>query len=116
MQRITLAPASFRVPSGSTVSLTYLPDGAPPILAVRLQEVFGLLDTPRINAGKTSIVLHLLSPGFKAVQITTDLRNFWNSTYFEVKKELKRRYPKHSWPENPFEAKAVKGIQRSKHM
>jgi ATP-dependent helicase HrpB len=112
----TLAPTSFCVPSGSTVNLTYMPDGAPPILAVRLQEVFGMLDTPRINAGKTSIVLHLLSPGFKAVQITTDLRNFWNSTYFEVKKELKRRYPKHSWPENPFEAKAVKGIQRSKHM
>ena len=112
----TLAPTSFRVPSGSTVSLTYLPDGAPPILAVRLQEVFGLLDTPRINAGKTSIVLHLLSPGFKAVQITTDLRSFWNSTYFEVKKELKRRYPKHFWPDNPFEAKAVRGVQRSSHI
>lgn len=112
----TLAPTSFRVPSGSTISLTYLPDGAPPILAVRLQEIFGLLDTPRINAGKTSIVLHLLSPGFKAVQITTDLRSFWNSTYFEVKKELKRRYPKHSWPDNPFEAKAVRGVQRSSHI
>jgi ATP-dependent helicase HrpB len=112
----TLAPTSFRVPSGSTVSLTYLPDGAPPILAVRLQEVFGLLDTPRVNAGKTSIVLHLLSPGFKAVQVTTDLRSFWNSTYFEVKKELKRRYPKHSWPENPFEAKAIRGVQRPSHL
>lgn len=111
-----LAPTSFRVPSGSTISLTYLSDGAPPILAVRLQEIFGLLDTPRVNAGKTSIVLHLLSPGFKAVQITTDLRSFWNSTYFEVKKELKRRYPKHSWPDNPFEAKAVRGVQRPHHL
>lgn len=112
----TLAPTSFHVPSGSTINLTYLSDGAPPILAVRLQEIFGLLDTPRINAGKTNIVLHLLSPGFKAVQITTDLRSFWNKTYFEVKKELKRRYPKHSWPDNPFEAKAVRGVQRPHHL
>jgi ATP-dependent helicase HrpB len=77
------------------------------VLAVRLQEVFGLADTPNINNGKTALVLHLLSPGYKPVQVTSDLRSFWNNTYFEVKKELKRRYPKHAWPDDPWTAPPV---------
>lgn len=102
-----LAPAKIAVPSGSNIALEYFPNGETPVLAVRLQEVFGLADTPNINEGKTSLVMHLLSPGFKPVQVTSDLRSFWNGTYHEVKKELKRRYPKHSWPEDPWEAVPV---------
>ncbi|WP_207535126.1 ATP-dependent helicase HrpB [Desertivirga arenae] len=107
-----LAPAALRVPSGSEIKLQYFPHGETPVLAVRLQEVFGLMDTPSINNGKQGVVLHLLSPGFKPVQVTSDLRSFWANAYFEVRKELKRRYPKHSWPENPLEAEAVRGVRR----
>lgn len=102
-----LAPAKMHVPSGSGIALMYFERGETPVLAVRLQEVFGLPDTPNINAGKTAVVLHLLSPGFKPVQVTSDLRSFWNNTYHEVKKELKRRYPKHAWPEDPWIEKPV---------
>jgi ATP-dependent helicase HrpB len=102
-----LAPAKMHVPSGSGIALMYFERGETPVLAVRLQEVFGLQDTPNINAGKTAVVLHLLSPGFKPVQVTSDLRSFWNNTYHEVKKELKRRYPKHAWPEDPWSEKPV---------
>jgi len=107
-----LAPAKIKVPSGSVISFDYQTNGAPPVLAVRLQEVFGLADTPMINNGKTAVVMHLLSPGFKPVQITSDLRSFWNNTYFEVKKELKRRYPKHAWPDDPWTEEAVRGVKR----
>ncbi len=107
-----LAPIQVQVPSGSKIKLEYFPNGEPPVLAVRLQEVFGLADTPTINEGKTSVLMHLLSPGFKPVQITSDLRSFWNNTYFEVKKELKRRYPKHSWPEDPWNEEAVRGVKK----
>ena len=109
-----LAPAKMHVPSGSGIALMYFERGETPVLAVRLQEVFGLPDTPNINAGKTAVVLHLLSPGFKPVQVTSDLRSFWNNTYHEVKKELKRRYPKHAWPEDPWSEKPVaKGKPRT---
>ncbi len=108
----TLAPEKLEVPSGSKIKIQYFRDGEQPVLAVRLQEVFGLLDSPRVNEGKTPVMMHLLSPGFKPVQITGDLRSFWKNTYFEVKKELKRRYPKHYWPENPLEAEAVRGVKR----
>ncbi|QDH80499.1 ATP-dependent helicase HrpB [Echinicola soli] len=107
-----LAPSRLEVPSGSNIKLRYQPDGEPPILAVRLQELFGLLDTPKINDGKQGVLIHLLSPGFKPVQVTTDLRSFWKNAYFEVKKELKRRYPKHYWPDDPFSAEAVRGVKR----
>lgn len=107
-----LAPEKIAVPSGSYIKLQYQQNGASPILAVRLQEVFGWADTPKINEGKTPVLLHLLSPGFKPVQVTTDLRSFWDNTYFEVKKELKRRYPKHAWPEDPWQEKAVRGVKR----
>ncbi len=102
-----LAPAKIKVPSGSVIPVSYLPNGGAPVLAVRLQEVFGLTDTPLLNAGKTPVVLHLLSPGYKPVQVTSDLRSFWDNTYFEVKKELQRRYPKHAWPDDPWTAAAV---------
>ena len=102
-----LAPQKMIVPSGSNIRIDYLPNGATPILSVRLQELFGLSDTPRINQGKNSVVMHLLSPGYKPVQVTSDLRSFWNNTYFEVRKELKRRYPKHAWPEDPWTAAPV---------
>jgi ATP-dependent helicase HrpB len=107
-----LAPTSITVPSGSLIKITYSPYGEDPILAVRLQELFGLLDTPKVNNGTKSLVIHLLSPGYKPVQVTSDLRSFWENTYFEVRKELKRRYSKHSWPENPLEAEAVRGAIR----
>lgn len=107
-----LAPTAISVPSGSTIRVKYLPNGEKPILAVRLQEMFGMADTPRINEGKIELILHLLSPGFKPVQVTTDLRSFWDNTYFEVRKELKRRYPKHSWPDDPWTETAVRGVKR----
>ena len=100
------------MPSGSRIRIQYFPDAAPPILSVRLQELFGLLQTPRVNGGKTPLVIHLLSPGYKPVQVTSDLESFWHSTYFEVRKELKRRYPKHAWPDDPLVAQAVRGVPR----
>ncbi len=103
----TLAPAKINVPSGSNIGIEYLANGETPILSVRLQEVFGMADTPTVNNGKVKLVMHLLSPGFKPVQVTSDLKSFWNNTYFEVKKELKRRYPKHAWPDDPWTEKAV---------
>jgi ATP-dependent helicase HrpB len=107
-----LAPEKIKVPSGGIRKIAYQKDGSAPVLAVRLQEVFGMLETPKINNGKIPLLLHLLSPGYKPVQVTSDLMSFWSSTYQEVKKELKRRYPKQYWPENPFEAEAVKGVKR----
>ncbi len=110
----TLAPPKIKVPSGSHISIHYLSNGEVPILSVRLQEIFGLLETPTINNGRTSLVIHLLSPGFKPVQVTSDLKSFWSNTYFEVRSELKRRYPKHAWPDNPLEALPVAkgGVKR----
>lgn len=109
----TLAPAKLEVPSGSSIFIEYFPNGATPVLSVRLQEVFGLSDTPTVNSGKIKVVMHLLSPGYKPVQVTTDLKSFWNNLYHEVKKELQRRYPKHSWPDDPWTADAVaKGRSR----
>lgn len=102
-----LAPQKLEVPSGSNINIQYFSNGATPVLSVRLQEVFGLSDTPAVNNGKIPVVMHLLSPGYKPVQVTSDLKSFWNNMYFEVKKELQRRYPKHSWPEDPWTAPAV---------
>jgi ATP-dependent helicase HrpB len=107
-----LAPAALTVPSGSQITITYQEDGSTPLLSVRLQELFGLLDTPKINEGKVSLLIALLSPGYKPVQLTQDLKSFWASGYFEVKKELKRRYPKHEWPEDPLKAEAVRGVKK----
>lgn len=107
-----LAPTALPVPSGSMIKLQYFQDGRPPIMEVRLQELFGLVETPSINEGKNRVVMHLLSPGFKPVQVTQDLKSFWAGTYAEVRKELRARYPKHSWPEDPWTAQAVRGAKR----
>jgi ATP-dependent helicase HrpB len=95
-----LAPKSLEVPSGSRIGIDY--SEQPPVLAVRLQELFGLASTPRIAAGRQPLLLHLLSPGRRPVQVTQDLASFWANTYAEVKKDLKGRYPKHYWPEDPL--------------
>ncbi|HEY3402641.1 MAG TPA: ATP-dependent helicase HrpB [Ohtaekwangia sp.] len=108
----SLAPSKIKVPSGSLIQVQYFKDGRLPVMEVRLQEMFGLLETPTINAGRTKVVLHLLSPGYKPVQVTQDLRSFWQTTYHEVRKELRMRYPKHHWPEDPWTAEAVRGVKR----
>lgn len=107
-----LAPVFIQVPSGSRIRIDYREGAQAPVLSVRLQECFGLEDTPRVDGGKRSLLLELLSPGFKPVQLTQDLRSFWKDAYFEVRGELRRRYPKHYWPDNPLEAEAVKGVRR----
>ena len=94
------APETITVPSGNRARLTYEPD-RPPVMAVRLQELFGWAETPRVAMGRVPIVLHLLGPNFRPVQITDDLRSFWATTYFQVRKDLRARYPKHAWPEDP---------------
>ncbi len=109
-----LAPARLLVPSGSTIKLTYFKDGQLPAMEVRLQEMFGQLETPTINEGRKKILLHLLSPGYKPVQVTQDLKSFWKTIYHEVRSELRRRYPKHSWPEDPWNAEAVRGAIQKK--
>ena len=101
-----LAPARITVPSGLDRAIHY-ESGAPPVLAVKLQELFGLAETPRIANGKIPLTLHLLSPGGKPLQITQDLKSFWERTYPEVKKEMKGRYPRHPWPEDPWSATAT---------
>lgn len=107
-----LAPSKIEVPSGSMIRVVYSSDGGDPVMEVRLQELFGLLETPTVNEGRVKVLIHLLSPGYKPVQVTKDLRSFWENTYHEVKKELHRRYPKHSWPEDPWTAKAVRGAKK----
>jgi ATP-dependent helicase HrpB len=101
------APERLQVPSGSRIVLRYEP-GRPPILAVRIQEIFGLHDTPRIAAGRIRVLMHLLAPNFRPQQVTDDLASFWANTYPQVRKELRARYPKHAWPEEPLEAEAKK--------
>lgn len=108
------APETLEVPSGSRIRLEY-GAGQAPVLAVRLQELFGWTDTPRIAAGRVAVTIHLLGPNYRPVQVTSDLRSFWKSAYFEVRKDLRARYPKHSWPEDPLTAKAeakAKGRRR----
>ncbi len=100
-----LAPRTLEVPSGSRIRLDYSDEM--PVLAVRLQELFGLADTPRIAGGRQGVKLHLLSPAQRPVQVTQDLASFWRNTYAEVKKDLRGRYPKHYWPEDPLVAQAT---------
>jgi len=109
-----LAPTHIEVPTGSRIPVEYRLGAEAPVLRVRLQECFGLLETPRVDGGRRPVLMELLSPGFKPVQLTQDLRSFWEGTYFEVRKELRMRYPKHSWPENPLEAPAVRGVPRKR--
>ncbi|MBK9282857.1 MAG: ATP-dependent helicase HrpB [Sphingobacteriaceae bacterium] len=103
-----LTPEKIEVPSGSKIKVQYFKNGGNPVLAVRLQEIFGMQETPSVNNKKITVLMHILSPGYKSVQITKDLKSFWNNLYPEVRKELKRKYPKHAWPEDPWHAQAVK--------
>ena len=106
-----LAPTHIEVPTGSRIRIDYRTGAEAPVLSVRLQECFGMERTPCVDDGKRPVLMELLSPGFKPVQLTQDLASFWQGTYFEVRKELRRRYPKHYWPENPLEAEAVRGVK-----
>jgi len=107
------APTHWTVPSGSRCAIDY-GDPDSPFVAVRLQELFGLPETPRIAGGRVPLTLHLLSPAQRPVQVTRDLASFWSNTYFEVRKDLKGRYPKHYWPDNPLEAEATKRVRPPK--
>ncbi|MEW6511555.1 MAG: ATP-dependent helicase HrpB [Bacteroidota bacterium] len=98
-----LAPETIRTPSGSRIRLDYSA-GALPVLAVRLQEMFGLTDTPAIAGGKFKVLIHLLSPANRPLAVTQDLKSFWTTTYPEVRKEMRGSYPKHVWPEDPLNA------------
>jgi ATP-dependent helicase HrpB len=105
-----LAPATLTVPSGSRVRLDYRQET--PVLAVRLQEMFGLSETPRVAGGRVPVLLHLLSPARRPMQITRDLAAFWQGGYHVVKRELKGRYPRHHWPEDPLQAPPTAGTKR----
>ncbi len=106
------APIHVVVPSGSRLRLRYTP-GEMPVLRVRVQEMFGLADTPTVCWGRVSVMLHLLSPAHRPIQVTQDLRGFWERTYAEVKKELRGRYPKHHWPDDPWSAAATARPKRN---
>jgi ATP-dependent helicase HrpB len=97
------APESMTVPSGSNIRLRY-EVGRPPVLAARIQELFGMRDSPRVAGGRVAVVVHLLAPNGRPQQVTDDLASFWRNTYAEIRKELRARYPKHSWPEDPLTA------------
>jgi ATP-dependent helicase HrpB len=105
-----LAPSHLTVPSGSRVALDYS-DPESPVLAVRLQEVFGWTEAPRLGGGQVPVTLHLLSPASRPVQVTRDLAGFWRTTYFEVRKDLKGRYPRHHWPDDPLEAEPTRRVK-----
>ncbi|MGH8218168.1 MAG: ATP-dependent helicase C-terminal domain-containing protein, partial [Steroidobacteraceae bacterium] len=105
-----LAPTHLVVPSGSSIRIDYLDENAPAV-AVRLQEVFGLAETPAIAGGRVAITFRLLSPAQRPVQITRDLASFWRSGYAEVRKSLRGRYPRHYWPENPLEAEPTRRVR-----
>jgi ATP-dependent helicase HrpB len=107
----TLAPTHLTVPSGSRIALDY-ESGEIPILAVRLQELFGMTETPFVANGKMPVLIYLLSPARRPVQATQDLKSFWKTGYVEVKKELKGRYPKHFWPDDPLQAPPTRGIKK----
>ena len=102
-----LAPTHIVVPSGSRIPVDYR-DPAAPVLAVRLQEMFGLADTPRIARGVVPLTVHLLSPAHRPVQVTRDLAGFWRTSYFDVRKEMRGRYPKHYWPDDPLQAEPTR--------
>ena len=109
-----LAPEFLMVPSGSRIPITYEP-GRPPTLAVRLQELFGWHDTPRIAGGKDPLLLQILGPNHRPVQLTSDLKSFWTTTYLQVRKDLRGRYPKHDWPEDPWTALPSSRPKRKNH-
>jgi ATP-dependent helicase HrpB len=105
------APERFQVPSGTRLALQY-ESGRPPVLAVRIQEIFGLAETPRIAGGRVRVLLHLLAPNYRPQQVTDDLASFWANTYVQVRKELRARYPRHAWPENALTARPQRRPRR----
>jgi len=109
-----LAPSHITVPTGSRIRVEYRQGADAPVVRVRLQECFGMLDTPRVDDGRRPVLMELLSPGFKPVQLTSDLRSFWQDAYFQVRAELRRRYPRHAWPDDPLEAAPVRGVRKRK--
>jgi len=106
-----LAPERIEVPSGSSIRLDYAAEDGP-VLACKLQELFGLAETPRIAGGAVPVLIHLLSPAGRPLAVTRDLRSFWDSVYPEVKKEMKGRYPRHPWPEDPWNAEATRRTKK----
>jgi ATP-dependent helicase HrpB len=102
------------VPSGSAISIDYA-DPVQPVLAVRLQEVFGLYETPAVLNGHCKLMMHLLSPARRPMQVTQDLNSFWQTTYHEVKKELRGKYKRHYWPDDPFTAQATSKTKKQMH-
>ncbi len=104
------APANLTLPGGGRTRVDYLDDSAPAV-SVRLQEVFGLADTPRLGRGRLPVTFKLLSPARRPVQVTRDLASFWRGAYAEVRRDLRGRYPKHYWPENPLEAEPTRGVR-----
>lgn len=108
-----LAPERLEVPSGSSIRLDYEPAEGP-VLAVKLQELFGLAETPRVAGGTVPVLIHLLSPAGRPLAVTRDLRSFWDSVYPEVKKEMRGRYPKHPWPDDPWNAEPTRRAKRKK--
>jgi ATP-dependent helicase HrpB len=106
-----LAPTHIEVPSGSRIPVDYS-DASAPVLAVRIQEVFGMTESPRLAGGRAAVTMHLLSPAHRPVQVTQDLAGFWRTSYFDVRKDLRGRYPKHDWPEDPLAATPTKRVKR----
>jgi ATP-dependent helicase HrpB len=106
-----LAPTHIEVPTGSRIPVDYS-DPRAPVLAVRLQEVFGVTESPRIAGGRVAVTMHLLSPAHRPVQVTRDLAGFWKTSYFDVRKDMRGRYPKHEWPEDPLSATPTKRAKR----
>ena len=109
-----LVPSLIEAPSGNAVKVDYTPcrEGRPPVLALKLQEAFGWQATPTVVDGRVPVTLHLLSPARRPLQVTQDLRSFWLNGYSEVRKEMRGRYPKHPWPEDPLTAQATAYIKR----
>jgi ATP-dependent helicase HrpB len=105
------APTELRLPSGRTARIAWTL-GAPPVLASRIQDFFGLDDTPKLGSGAVPLVVHLLAPNGRPQQVTTDLASFWRETYPQVRRELRGRYPKHAWPEDPSSAVPKEGTQQ----
>eukprot|EP00746_Dinoflagellata_sp_MGD_P043311 gnl/MRDRNA2_/MRDRNA2_205231_c0_seq1.p1 gnl/MRDRNA2_/MRDRNA2_205231_c0~~gnl/MRDRNA2_/MRDRNA2_205231_c0_seq1.p1 ORF type:complete len:157 (-),score=29.93 gnl/MRDRNA2_/MRDRNA2_205231_c0_seq1:211-681(-) len=105
-----LAPTHWEVPTGSRIRIDY--SGDVPILPVRMQEMFGASETPRIAGGKVAMLLHLLSPAARPIQVTQDLVGFWKGSYAQVKSEMKGRYPKHYWPDDPLQAEPTRRTKK----
>ncbi|HEY0970653.1 MAG TPA: ATP-dependent helicase C-terminal domain-containing protein, partial [Gemmatimonadales bacterium] len=106
-----LAPTHVTVPTGSRIAVDYSDPDAP-VLAVRLQELFGLAETPRVWHGRVPLTLHLLSPAHRPVQVTRDLAGFWRTSYFDVRRDLRGRYPRHHWPEDPMSAEPTRRAKK----